>query len=534
MKRRDALETLALVAAAWCIAAGIMAPASHGATPPNIILILTDDHGWNHVSYRSDPDQPNSSSDFIETPNLARAAKRGIRFTDAYAPNPICSPTRHSMLFGQNAARHVYAKSMDWLADASGWLTIPKAIKQANSAYRTAHFGKWHVGLTPQEIGFDYSDGITNNSQGEFHHGVFKNSRSLRSKVTAYNKAEGISVKPPGYSKQPVSYEEADPKAAFSLALKSEAFIRESVADRKPFFAYIAHYAAHLDLVSTGASYEYFKNKKKGSRHDNAAYAAMVKDLDTAIGRTLDLVEELGIGDNTYIFITGDNGGVQNFYQSVRVDESNNVLSSQESDIEWRNLPLRQGKHEFYEGGIRVPFIALGPGISGGSVSRSPVSGLDFLPTFAALAGGSPQPSPAVDGDSIASVLIEPDSEVVRESDSLIFHQGANRTPISAIRKGNYKLIKHWMAGEGCKYCGDHLLELYDLSQDIGEAEDLADRLPELTRALDDELMKFLAKANAETELRPRKDAYNVMLEKMGIDENAIEVNTEYVSPFED
>ena len=511
-----------------------MAPASHGATPPNIILILTDDHGWNHVSYRSDPDQPNSSSDFIETPNLARAAKRGIRFTDAYAPNPICSPTRHSMLFGQNSARHVYSKSMDWLADAPGWLTIPKAIKEAAGAYRTAHFGKWHVGLTPQEIGFDYSDGITNNSQGELQNGVFKNSRSLQSKVATYNKKQGISVKPPGYSKQPISYEDEDPKAAFSLARKSEAFIRESVADGKPFFAYIAHYAAHLDLVSTGTSYEYFKNKEKGSRHDNAAYAAMVKDLDTAIGRTLDLVEELGIGDNTYIFITGDNGGVQNFYQSVRVDKASNVLSSQESRIEWRNLPLRHGKHEFYEGGIRVPFLALGPGIQGGSVSRAPVSGLDFLPTFAALAGGSPSPRPTIDGASIASVLVNPATEVARESRSLIFHQGAARTPISAIRRGNYKLIKHWMSGEDCKYCGDNLLELYDLSQDIGETTDLSERMPDLTRDLDRELMEFLSEANAETELRPRKDAYNVMLEKMGINEHAIPVNTEYQSPFKE
>lgn len=230
LNRRTFLKQTALTTAGLCLTDALIPALPSAGVPPNIILIMTDDQGWNQVSYRADPEIRESASDYLETPHMARAAAAGMRFTDAYAPNPICSPTRHSMLFGQNAARHVYAKTMNWMQDAPEWLTIPKALKQANPAYRTAHFGKWHIGLTPEQIGFDYSDGITNNAQGEFQAGVFKNTRPLQAKVATYNQAKSISVAGPTYSKQPFPYEDEDPKAAFGLARRSAAFIRESVA----------------------------------------------------------------------------------------------------------------------------------------------------------------------------------------------------------------------------------------------------------------------------------------------------------------
>ncbi|MFP6643365.1 MAG: sulfatase-like hydrolase/transferase [Candidatus Latescibacterota bacterium] len=527
--RRQFLKDAALSATGLCLADSILPRLARADAPPNIILILTDDQGWNHVSYRSDPAISESASDYIETPQMARAARLGMRFTDAYAPNPICSPTRHSMLFGSNAARHVYARTMEWMAEAPGWLTIPKAIRQADPRYRAAHFGKWHVGITPEEAGFDFSDGITNNSQGEMQDGRFRNARGLSEQVAAHNEAHEIRVPAPAYSKQPFSYEDEDPKAAFSMTNRAEAFMRESVTDQHPFFAYIAHYATHLDLVSRRETYGYFQSKARGSRHDNPAFAAMCKDMDTSIGRVLNLVEELGIADNTYIFITSDNGGVQRFSQSIHLSRSDELTASHLSPIEWRNLPLRHGKHEFYEGGIRVPFLALGPGIAADTVNRSPVTGLDFLPTFAELAGGS-QVGP--DGASLAPALTGAATGVRRNRRALIFHQAANRTPISAIRKGRYKLIKHWMAEQDCKYCGDNLLELYDLSEDLGETNDLSARMPELTDALHGELLAFLEQAGAETQLRPRDHAYNVMLKNAGIDGNSITVEPEYRSPF--
>ena len=199
---------------------------------PNIILIMTDDLGWTSVSYRSDPERADSKSDYIETPHMARAAEAGMRFTDAYATNPICSPTRHSILFGQNAARHIYAKNLDWMKDAPNWLTLPKAVKQADLAYRTAHFGKWHVGLMPQRAGFDFSDGPTANSHGDLQNGKYKETRLVRNKLKEYNTEHSIT--PPAlnnsYSKQPVFYIDEDPKAAVGMTARAEAFMRESQA----------------------------------------------------------------------------------------------------------------------------------------------------------------------------------------------------------------------------------------------------------------------------------------------------------------
>lgn len=524
--RRRFLKRAALSAAGLCLP-GLPQPARASASP-NIILILTDDQGWNQVSYRSDPAVPGSASDYIETPNMARAAAVGMRFTDAYAPNPICSPTRHSLLFGTNAARHVYAHSLDWLSEAPGWLTIPRALKRADSRYRCAHFGKWHVGITPQEAGFDVSDGPTSNASGEWQDGAFRNARAHNDRVEAFNERHGIDVPPLLYSKQPFSYDDEDPKAVFSLTRRTEAFIRESVADGQPFFAYLAHYATHLDLVSRRRTYERFLHKEPGERHDNPAFAAMCSDMDASIGQVLDLIDALGIADDTYVFITSDNGGVQRFSQTVRLSRSGELTDSRVSPIEWRNLPLRHGKHEFYEGGLRVPFLALGPGIVAGSVSRAPVTGLDLLPTFAGLAGR--QPPAGLDGASLVPLLRG--EAGLGHDRPLIFHQAANRTPISAIRRGRYKLVKHWMAGQDCTYCGERTLELYDLSRDLGETTDLSAAMPERTQALHAELLAFLEQAGAETEHRPRDHAYSLLLESKGLDARQIVVEPEYRSPF--
>jgi arylsulfatase A len=507
---------------------------------PNIIFILTDDQGWTSVSYRSDPDLPESKSDYIETPRLARMAGAGMRFTDAYAPNAQCSPTRHSILFGQNAARHIYGKDPDWIKNAPDWLTIPKVLKKANPEYRAAHFGKWHVGVLPEEMGFDFSDGITTNTQGDTQNGVYKETGGIGSKLRRYNAENGIT--PPtlnlSYSKQPVFYTDDDPKGAVSMTRRAEAFMRESLSDDKPFFTYIAHFATHLDMVSTKETYEYFSNKQQGKKHDNPGYAAMARDMDTAIGRVLDLVKELGIQDNTYIFLMSDNGGVQHFIQSATLSEDNEILQTHETGVTWRNLPLRHGKHEYYEGGIRVPFIVVGPGIAPNSVCRTPITGLDLLPTFAELSGYRASFPDNIDGGSMVPLLRNAGTgKVERRYEALIFHQAGRRLPLSAVRKGNYKLVKHWLAGspeqEGEKYRSDKILELYDLSKDLGEINDLSESLPEVTKALHDDLMVFLEEAKGETRRSDRWEAVNKMKELHGIDpKKLVLIDTTYKSPF--
>ena len=504
------LAALFLAAALGCAPAPKPQPQS-----PNIILIVTDDQGWTSVSYRADPDRADSVSDYVETPHMARLAERGMRFTDGYAPAAQCSPTRHGMLFGQNPARHIYNRTLDWMAAADQKLTIPKALKAANPNYRTAHFGKWHIGMLPGDAGFDLTDGLNSNGAGDWQNGAYRETDGIRDSLRAYNQEHGIAPPDWGYtySKQPVYYPDDDPKKAYSLASRTEAFMRESHEAGKPFFAYVAHYATHLDLVSRSENYEYFKQKSRGEKHDNPAFAAMAKDMDASIGRILDAVDEMGIADNTYIFLMGDNGGVQNYPQSASLGEGVEVVETHETTIQWRNLPLRHGKHEYYEGGIRVPFLAMGPGIAPGSVSREPVSGLDFLPTFAELAGGA-ELNAELDGDSIVPVMHG--GLLDRKREALLFHQGADRTPISAIRKGKYKLVKHWAFEQECKYCGENLLELYDLSEDLGEENDLSEELPEVAASLDAELTTFLTEVDAETKSADRRDPYSRLVRELG------------------
>jgi arylsulfatase A-like enzyme len=507
---------------------------------PNIILILTDDHGWTSVSYRSDPKLPGSKSDYVETPHMARAARNGMRFTDAYSPSAQCSPTRHGILFGQNAARHIYGKDLDWINKAPNWLTIPKALKKADKDYRAAHFGKWHVAVMPEEAGFDFSDGPTSNGHGDTQGGKYKDTKDVREKLKEYNADHGII--PPtlnsSYSKPPVYYSDDDPKGAVSMTRRAADFMSDCVGQSKPFFAYIAHFATHLDLVANKETYEYFKAKKKGIKHDNPGFAAMAKDMDTAIGEVFKHVKKLGIEDNTYIFIMSDNGGVQHFIQSASVTESGDIAETHETSVVWRNLPLRHGKHEYYEGGIRVPFLVVGPNIKPNSVCRVPVTGLDYLPTFAELAGMKLGFGGNLDGGSFLSLLHNGgQGKVRRKHEALFFHQGARREPLSAIRKGNYKLVKHWLAEEpveGLKYRGEKTLELYDLSKDLGENKDLSGKMPELTNALHDELMEFLKQAGAETEYTKRWDAFDRMKKKRGIDfDKTRTIEPLYSSPFE-
>ncbi len=540
MNRRTFMKH-AVSVVAGSLACQKVARAEGAKKPPNIIYILTDDQGWTSVSYRSDPNRPDSQSDYLETPHMARAARTGMRFTDAYAPNPICSPTRHAILFGQNAARHVYGKDLAWIKKAPAWLTIPKALKEADPAYRAAHFGKWHVGLMPEDLRFDYSDGPTSNSAGETVNGVYREKDGVEANLAQYNKKHGIT--PPTlngrYSEFPVHYADGDPKSAFGMTRRAETFMRECVKDKKPFFAYIAHFATHLDMVSSKKASSHFKNKEKGEKHDNPFYAAMVKDMDSSIGCVLDFVKEMNIADNTYVFIMSDNGGVQHIAQTASLaDDSNEVVDSHETSVVWRNLPLRHGKHEFYEGGLRVPFLVLGPGIEENSVCRQPVTGLDLLPTFADLAGHSMQLPTELDGGSLVPVLRNCGQGAIRRNrDVLIFHQAANRIPISAIRKGRYKLVKHWLAENPgdltSQYVGEKLLELYDLSEDVEERRDLSVKMPERTKELDNELMEFLKEVHAETKHTRRKSAYGTMLKARGLGSSrTVMAKPEYKSPF--
>ena len=488
---------------------------------PNIIFILTDDQGWTHTSHRADPDLPASQSDFYETPNMDRMAEMGILFTQGYAPNPICSPTRNSLMFGQNAARHIYNKDFDWYKKTGEWLTIPKAIKQANPDYRTAHFGKWHIAMVPKDAGFDVDDGMPSNGGGEIFGDGYLDAKEYSKSSKDYLEQNKIpnptnarsAGKPSAY------WSDENPKDIFGITQKAQDFMTKSMEEGKPFYVQLSHFATHLSLVSQKETYDYFKKKEPGERHTNPEFAAMLKDLDTGIGQILDFVKAQGIEDNTYIFLMGDNGGRTTLNQIALIGEDKELLEARYSTQHDRNAPLKEGKHTFYEGGLRVPFLAMGPGVRSNRIVDVPVTGLDLLPTFAELAGHDGAFPEAIDGGSLVDLILdEAVVKVERNSESLYFHQASHRKPRSAIRKGDYKLIKYWM--EEPRYENSPKVELYNLRHDLGETTDISAQLPDLTRDLETELVNFLTKVEAETGERDIEGAYYRLLDDLGLRTN--------------
>ena len=202
----------------------------------------------------------------------------------------------------------------------------------------------------------------------------------------------------------------------------------------------------------------------------------MTADMDTSVGRVLDKLDELGLDRNTYVIFLSDNGGRAT------------LPGAGEPPVP-RNYPLRGAKGSMYEGGIRVPFFAAGPGIEPGGVNRTPVTGLDILPTLADIAAYPGDLPNSLDGGSLRAAF-GGGSAVARQRPYLIFHQAVARRAQSAIRLGNWKLVKTWAAGQ---------LELFDLGKDVGETNDLAKQNPEQARKLDETMTRFLADVGAET-----------------------------------
>ena len=421
------------------------------AKSPNFVVILTDDQSWIGTSLEFAPGDDRSRSHYFKTPNIERLASAGTRFSQGYAPAPYCCPTRRSLLIGQTPARHIYQKDQaNWTKAYRQQLSIPRMLKTADPRYRSAHFGKWDMrfdDVTPKEMGYDKSDGLTGNGTG------------------GGKGSGGPSAKD-------------DPKLIWEITEKANAFMKEQVDADRPFFLQVSHYAVHLDIFYREETLKEVNGWTPEARHDYPAFAAMTHDMDNGIGLLLDRIEALDIQDSTYIFFLSDNGGRKSF-------------PNHEQTIPTLNQPLRDGKGSVYEGGIRVPFIVSGPGIESNAVSMTPITGLDILPTLADLAGYARPLPKTIDGGSLKPLLIDKTaSNVARPNPFLIFHQAVARKAESAIIEGDYKLVKTWVTGK---------LELFDLSKDLSEAKDLAFELPEKTQKLHGKLVGFLEGVDAET-----------------------------------
>ena len=419
--------------------------ASHGAAKPNIIFILADDLGCMDVGCFN-------PKTFYETPNIDSLAKRGMRFTQAYAACCVCSPTRGSIMTGKypprfgvtdyiggaRAGKMKPAPNADHLPLEE--VTIAEALRD-DGGYATFFAGKWHLG------------------GGEFYPGAQGFPKDLEN---GEGKKGNVQFWYPK-SDLPVPDHRDDPKTTERIVNEAVKFIGEH-KDR-PFFAYLPFLAVHQPIGARAELVEKYKTKAASAPPDawgdererkvrlvqnNPTYAAMLEQLDAAIGRVLGAVEKNGLTEKTIIVFMSDNGG----------------LSTSEG-TPTSNFPLRAGKGWPYEGGVREPMIVCAPGVTKpGSTCDSQVISTDFYPTLLQLAGMDLKPQQHLDGVSFVPLL---KGESAPRGKPLFWHyphygnQGG--APNGVIRDGDWKLIEWYEDGA---------LELYNIPQDISEQHNLA------------------------------------------------------------
>jgi arylsulfatase A-like enzyme len=444
---------------------------NQGDKKPNVIFIVVDDLGWTDLGCYG--------STFHETQNLDKLASHGVRFTNAYAASPVCSPTRAALLTGKYPSR---VNITDWIPgldpkdkpllgpqDVSELDLKEKTLAESmqQHGYKTFFAGKWHLGSEgyfPEHQGFEINKGG--------HH---------------------MGQPPSGYYapyKNPKLEDGPDGEYLTDrLTDESIAFMEENKDN--PFFLYLAFYTVHTPIEACVKHADYYQNKLASAtpnepiqkqEHDaltvqnqvNPAYASMVHSMDENVGRLLNRMEDLGLKENTIIVFTSDNGG---------------LTTLRDHPAPTSVLPLRGGKGWCYEGGIRVPLIIQYPGLRNDSISNIPVISMDLFPTILDLAGLPLLPDQHQDGISLKQHLLEGKPPT---RDVLYWHfphyHGSLWKPGAAIRKGDWKLIKFYHYDK---------VELYNLKNDIAEQFDISNDYPEKVTELELLLTSMQKETNA-------------------------------------
>lgn len=409
ISRRDALRSLAAGAVAMA------APAR-----PNIVVIVSDDHGYGDVScYEHGPE--------VATPNIDRIARRGVRFAQGYASAYVCAPTRAALMTGRYQQRFGFYTAPDSRAGLPlSEITIADVLKK--EGYATGAFGKWHLGLDmehhPIRRGFDEFYGFL----GHGGHDYF----DLKPTPEKFDSIwrNGQVIEDTGYLTD-------------NLGREAASFVTRNA--KRPFFLYLAFNAVHFPLQAPAETIAKYRTGKR----ERDIYLAMLEHEDRAVGRVLDELRKNGVDGNTLVVFFSDNGGARNNASS--------------------NGPLRDYKHSVYEGGIRVPFLMSWPGtLPEGAVYREPVICMDVLPTAAAAAGARLPADREYHGRNLLPYVTGKASVPVHES---LFWDGDEGR--RAARSGRWKLVDN--RGK---------IELFDLDADLGEKNDLAARHPEIAARL--------------------------------------------------
>jgi arylsulfatase A len=477
------MKCIAMLAAGLVVAGGEMIPEIRAAAPvqkPNIVFILTDDQGWCDRGTPIDPAHPDSGRpELFRTPNIDRLFKSGMSFTNGYAPAPICTPTRRSIQFGMGAARTGWEFQSDF--DPAGHDSLAQMIKKTAPEYVCAHFGKWGEYMigrkrgpvggryddprgSPEALGYDVTDGWNGNEHGD----------------------NGDS-----HGKSDLVADNEDPKRMFSLTRKGIDFMKEQVKAGKPFYLQISHYAIHRTPYARQETIDKYKGKADPKGGEYAmSIPPMLEDLDTAIGQLMDAMKEMGLEKNTYVFFGADNGGP--------------LSKGADPSLPPRNHPLKDGKHSIWEGGVRVPVMASGPGVPAGTVCSVPVVLYDLYATVHELIGGKGALPADIDAVSMVDVWLKGDQgSLKRKEPGLVFHYPSPKGSYSALRIGDDKALAFWKDAD---WGIDHV-ELYDLAKDIGEEHNLAAANPEKAQRMAGQLTDFLKSVNAEKPVfgEPRK-----------------------------
>jgi arylsulfatase A-like enzyme len=449
------------------------------AAKPNVVFIMADDLGWADTTLYG-------HTALYETPNLERLAKRGMLFERAYTASPLCSPTRSAVLTGLHPARtgltaptcHIAGEpilrpSLKLNTPAHHKLlsltkvnrldtkypNLAKTLKQAG--YHTAHFGKWHLGRSPYtalDHGFDvdipnwYGPGPAGSYVAPWKFPEFKE---------AY----------PG--------EHIEDRMADEI----DAYLEKRAEDQKPFFINYWQFSVHGPFNAKADYIESYKDKVDPDDAQNSpTYAAMVKSLDDNVGRVLDQLDELKLSQNTLIFFYSDNGG--------------NMYSQVDGTTPTSNRPLRGGKGNNWDGGVRVPCIAVWPGhIEKDSKSKELVTSTDFHPTILDLLGIPKNSDQTFDGTSIRPAL---EGKPMDKRYVFTYFPHATKVPdtfpnSAAIYDNEWKLIRLLHNAPN----GDHEHWLFHLKKDIGERNEVSKKYPKKVAELSKELDRFLAETGA-------------------------------------
>jgi arylsulfatase A-like enzyme len=471
--KTSSLFRLALFAWAF-FSSFCLAHSSFGAQRPNLVFIMADDLGWRDIGC--------FGNTFHRTPHLDKLAARGVKFTQAYAANPLCSPTRSSVLTGLYPARTgitapvchlpqvilekglakgnpktpvLVAESVTRLK--TDYTTLPEILRDAG--YATGHFGKWHLGAEP------YSP---------LQHGFEVDFPAWPGPGPA-----GSYVAPwaPSFPQKGKPGEHIEDTTAEAAAK----FIREHKDE--PFFVNYWQFSVHAPYDAKDelvAKYRGLADPNNPQR--NPVYAAMVESLDDAVGRVLTALEESGVLEKTVIVFFSDNGGVSWGGKGQAAEHKSARFQADMTSPPTSNLPLRNGKASLYEGGVREPCIVVWPGVTQpGTSNDTLIQSIDWMPTLLDIAG---VPMPAeVKPDGLSLVPVLKGEKLSR--DTLFCHfphdtPASGQKPGASVRRGDMKLIRLFAQNDD----GSDQFELYDLKTDLGETKNLAAEKPELVREL--------------------------------------------------